>query len=208
MTMADKDPIAFYFDIFSPFAYLASHRIDAIAMRYGRTTDWRPVLVGITVLKVMGMKPLMTYPLKGPYLRRDAERLAQMWNVPFQFHGLKGHHSLNAMRAYVWLKQSDPALAKRFAQAMYRRLWVDNQDITQPEDVMVEAAKLGIDTTELRAAITSDAIKKALKDEVESAINKGVFGVPFVIADDEPFFGCDHLPMLEHWLEHGRWKTA
>lgn len=208
MIMADKSPIAFYFDLFSPFAYLASHRIDAIAAQHGRTTDWRPVLVGITVLKVMGMKPLLEYPLKGAYLRHDAERLAQMWNVPFKFHGLKGHNSLNAMRAYVWLKQSDPALAKRFAQAMYRRLWVDNQDITQLEAVAAEAAQLGIDTTELIAAITSDPIKKALKTDVENAIGNDVFGVPFMIADGEPFFGCDHLAMLEHWLAHGRWRTA
>lgn len=205
--MADKDPIAFYFDIFSPFAYLASHRIDQIAARHQRTTDWRPVLVGITVLKVMGMKPLMEYPLKGPYLRRDAERLSQMWNVPFAFHGLKGHNSLNAMRAYVWLKQSDPALAKRFAQAMYRRLWVDGLDITLPEAVAAEAEKIGINTTELLAALLSDPVKQTLKSDVESAINNGVFGVPFIIADGEPFFGCDHLPMLEHWLEHGRWRT-
>ncbi|MGE3248007.1 MAG: 2-hydroxychromene-2-carboxylate isomerase, partial [Beijerinckiaceae bacterium] len=64
MPAHDKSPVAFYFDIFSPFGYLASTQIEMIAARHGRTVDWRPVLVGITVLKVMGMKPLAAYPLK------------------------------------------------------------------------------------------------------------------------------------------------
>jgi 2-hydroxychromene-2-carboxylate isomerase len=199
-----EDTIQFYFDIFSPFAYLASNRIDEIAAQHGCKTDWRPVLV----MKIMGMKPLMEYPLKGPYLRRDAERIARMWNVPFRFHGLKGHNSLTAMRAYVWLKQRDPDLAKRFARAMYRRLWVDGLDITPIEASMEEARKLGIDPDDLRNAVTSDEIKKRLQTSVESAIANGVFGVPLFIIDDEPFFGCDHLPMLEHWLTHRTWDGA
>jgi 2-hydroxychromene-2-carboxylate isomerase len=200
--------IAFYFDILSPFAYLASHRIDDIAAKHGCKTDWRPVLVGVTVMKIMGMKPLMDYPLKGPYLRRDAERIARLWNIPFHFHGLKGHNSLNAMRAYVWLKQRDPDIAKQFAKAMYRRLWVDGLDITPVEACMEEAQKIGIDPDDLRTAITSDDIKKLLQTSVEGAIGNGVFGVPFFIVDNEPFFGCDHLPMLEHWLQHGTWDRG
>jgi len=203
-----EDTIQFYFDIFSPFAYLASNRIDEIAAQHGCRTDWRPVLVGITVMKIMGMKPLMDTPLKGPYLRRDAERIARVWNVPFRFHGLKGHNSLTAMRAYVWLKQRDPDLAKRFAKAMYRRLWADGLDITPIEASMEEALKLGVDPDGLRTAVTSDEIKKSLQTAVEDAIANGVFGVPFFIVDNEPFFGCDHLPMLEHWLTHRTWDSA
>jgi len=203
-----SETIAFYFDIFSPFAYLASNRIDEIAAQHGCRTDWRPVLVGVTVMKIMGMKPLMDTPLKGPYLRRDAERIARVWNVPFRFHGLKGHNSLTAMRAYVWLKQRDPDLAKRFAKAMYRRLWADGLDITPIEASMEEARNLGVDPGDLRSAVTSDDIKRLLQTSVEQAIGNGVFGVPFCIVDNEPFFGCDHLPMLEHWLTHRTWDSA
>ena len=74
------------------------------------------MLIGVTVLKIMGMRPLPETPLKGPYLAVDAERLARLFDVPFRFHGLKGGNSLAAMRAFLWLKSRDPALAKRFAQ--------------------------------------------------------------------------------------------
>lgn len=208
MPAATKDPIAFYFDIFSPFGYLASTQIEKIAARHGRSVDWRPVLVGITVLKVMGMKPLPTYPLKGPYLMHDMERLAKLFGVPFKRHGLTGHNSLAAMRAFVWLKQQEPRIAVDFAKAMYARLWVDGEDITPPEVSAAAARDLGIDDKALLEAIASDPVKQELTRQVNDAIEKGVFGVPFFIADGESFFGNDHIWMLEHWLEKGSWEPA
>ncbi|MCC2095461.1 MAG: 2-hydroxychromene-2-carboxylate isomerase [Hyphomicrobiales bacterium] len=203
-----REPIAFYFDIFSPFGYLASTQIETIAARHGRTVDWRPVLVGITVLKVMGMNPLPTYPLKGPYLSHDMDRFARLYDVPLKHHGLKGHNSLAAMRAFVWLKQQDPSMAIAFAKAMYARLWVAGKDITPPEACAEEARALGLDAGAMLDAIASDAVKQELTRQVNDAIDKGVFGVPFFIADGESFFGNDHIWMMEHWLEHGTWETS
>ena len=202
-----KGPIAFYFDIFSPFGYLASTQIEKIAARHGRAVDWRPVLVGITVLKVMGMNPLPTYPLKGPYLQHDMERFAKLYGVPLKRHGLTGHNSLNAMRAFVWLKQQEPVMAVDFAKAMYARLWIEGKDITPPEACAEEARDLGFDADAMLEAIQSDTIKQELTRQVNDAVSKGVFGVPFFIADGESFFGNDHIWMMEHWLEHGTWEA-
>ncbi|MBM3483051.1 MAG: 2-hydroxychromene-2-carboxylate isomerase, partial [Alphaproteobacteria bacterium] len=74
--MADS-PIDFYFDFSSPFGYLASERIDDIAGRHGRTTVWRPFLLG-AVFKIVGTAPLLDYPMKGDYSRRDMVRSARL----------------------------------------------------------------------------------------------------------------------------------
>ena len=50
--------IEFYFDPISPFAYLGSIQIERMAARLGRSVEWKPVLIGVTILKVMGLKPL------------------------------------------------------------------------------------------------------------------------------------------------------
>ncbi len=200
-----RPPLDFYFDVFSPFAYLAAARIDALAARHGRTTDWKPILVGVTVMKVMGMKPLPDYPLKGPYLAHDAQRLAKLWGVPYRPHGLRGHSSVKAMRAYVWLKARDPQLAKDFAMAMFRKLWTKGEDISAPQAWAGETQALGIDLAALTAAIEGEDVKQALQADVAHAIAAGAFGAPFVVADGEPFFGCDHFWMLDVWLEKGAW---
>jgi 2-hydroxychromene-2-carboxylate isomerase len=201
------EPIEFYFDLMSPYGYLGSTQIEALAARHARTVDWRPVLIGITVLKVMGLKPVPETPLKGEYSRRDAVRMAQLFGVPFRHHGLRGHNSLAAMRAFVWLKGRDPELAKHYAQRMFARLWVEGKDITAPDAAAEEAAALGVDRGQLLAAIESPEAKRALKDSVNAAIAKGVFGAPFFIADGEAFWGSDRLWMLEHWLVRGTWNA-
>lgn len=201
-------PIAFYFDFISPYAYIASTQIDALADRHGREVDWRPVLLGVTVMRVMGLKPLMETPLKGPYMRHDSPRMAKLFGVPLRHHGLKHLNGLAAARAFLALKQKDAGVAKAFARRIFHRLWVDGLDITPDETIAQEAAAFGADPREMLATITSDAGKQALRDAVDAAVGAGVFGVPFFIVDGEPVWGCDRLWMVEHWLRHGSWDPA
>jgi 2-hydroxychromene-2-carboxylate isomerase len=198
------DPIIFYFDPLSPFAYIGSVEIERVGKRHGRDVEWRPVLLGVTVLKVMGMRPLLDYPLKGPYLRHDAERLAAYFDVPLRSHGLKHVNSLAACRAYLWARRHAPDRAKPLAQALFARLWQKGLDITSVEAVIEEAAALDLDTAALRAALAAPDIKAALQASVEDAMAQGVFGVPSFQVDGELFWGNDHIWMLEHWLQHHR----
>jgi len=201
-------PIEFYFDLISPYGYFASTRIEALAARYGRKVDWKPVLLGITVMKIMGMKPLMEVPLKKDYLAHDKPRMAKILDVPFREHGLKGVNSIAAMRSFLWLKAQDPVLAVQFARRIYDRLWVRSLDITPVAAVLEEAAVLGVDTVTLSAALETEPVKQALKDAVDAAVAKGVFGTPYFIIDGEPVWGVDRLWMLEKWLKDGRWEAV
>ena len=204
----NRQPVEFFFDFISPYAYLGSTQIEAVAARHGRSVDWKPLLIGVTIMKVMGMKPLLEVPLKGGYLYKDAPRVARLLGVPFRHHGLKGINSVAALRAYLWIKSRDADLAKRFAQRIFTRLWVESRDITPAAACAEEASALGIDADALLAAIETPEVKQSLKDAVDGAMARGVFGVPFFIADGEPIWGGDRLWMLEHWLEHGRWDPA
>jgi 2-hydroxychromene-2-carboxylate isomerase len=198
-------PIQFYFDFVSPYAYLASTCIDALAARHGRKVDWRPVLIGVTVLKIMGLKPLSTTPLKGPYVKADLPRMATLLGAPYRHHGLSGVTPVTASRAYLWLKARDADLALRFARRIYERLWVRGADIGAAEACVDEAVALGVDGDELLAALALQGTKDALHRAVDEAVAHGVFGTPFFIVDGEPIWGVDRLWMLEHWLVHGRW---
>ncbi|MSQ52038.1 MAG: 2-hydroxychromene-2-carboxylate isomerase [Betaproteobacteria bacterium] len=203
-----KHPIEFYFDFISPYGYFGSTQIEAIAARHGRTVDWRPVLIGVTIMKVMGLKALTETPLKKDYLRHDAPRMARLLGVPFQFNVRRGGNSLAASRAFLWLKSRDPELAKRFAHGIYARRWAEGRDITDPQSVAEVAVPLGVNRDDLLAAIASQQVKQNLKDAVDSAMAKGVFGVPYFIVDNEPVWGSDRLWMLEHWLQYGSWDAV
>lgn len=199
-----SEPIDFYFDFSSPYGYFAAAKIDDIAARHARTVTWRPILLG-AVFKVTGQQPLPTIPLKGDYARHDLERSARLFGLPFRLPSKFPIASTGACRAFYAVTDSDPALAKRLALALYDAYFAQNRDISSAEVIMDTAAKLGIDKDELTEALGSAALKDRLRREVDAAIARGVFGSPYVIVDGEPFWGSDRLDQVEKWLATGGW---
>ena len=196
------EPIAFYFDFASPYGYLASTQIDALAEKHGRTVDWRPIMLG-AAMKVTGGQPLVQIPMRGDYSRRDMPRFARYLGVPFEFPPVMPILTLAAARAVYWCRDRDPALALRLAKALYQAHFGEGRDIAQPEQVAEIAATLDIDPQDLQEAIQTPEVKERLKAETAAAIALGVFGSPFFIVDGEPFWGADRLDQLDRWLATG-----
>jgi 2-hydroxychromene-2-carboxylate isomerase len=197
-------PIDFYFEFASPYGYLASTEIDALAARHGRTALWHPMMLG-AAFKETGARPLMQTPLKGPYLLHDVPRFARLLGVPLTLPPVMPMNSLAASRACVWVEENDPERAKRLAQALFRAHWGEGRDLGAPEAVADVAAGLGILRADLLAAVADQRIKDRLKEQTQAAIERGVFGSPFIFIDGEPFWGADRLPQVEAWLARGGW---
>lgn len=198
------NPIEFWFDFSSGYAYFAAAQIDEIAARHGRTVTWRPFMLGVA-FKQTGARGLSSTPMKGDYARHDWARLARKTGLPFQPPATHPIIALPASRAYYWIEERFPDKAHVFAKAVFHAYYVEAQDLTAPANVAAIGADLGISAVDLETGITSTPIKTRLKDAGDEAIAKGIFGSPFFIADGEPFWGVDRLPMLDSWLETGGW---
>lgn len=196
--------IDFYFDFSSPYGYLGSERIEALAARHARSIDWHPVLLGI-VFKETGALPLTQVPLKGDYSKRDFARSARLHGVAFQMPSVFPIASQAPARIVLWLKRAQPDLAVVALHALYRAFFVDDVDISNPDRAASIAGQCGVDEAAARAAIDDPAIKDALKQENEKAIRSGVFGSPFIVVDGEPFWGVDRLEQVDRWLATGGW---
>jgi len=202
--MSEKAPIDFWFDFLSPFGYLGSLQIEKLAAEHGREVRWRPTLLGVMVMNVMGLPAVPETPLKGPYSGRERNRLFGYFGVPLNPHGDGSLPPLPAIRTFTWLNMKDPALAKQFGQALYRAHWSEATDVTTPEAVAGFAHdRFGIDRADVIAAIDDPAVKDALKASVGEAIDTGVFGVPTFVVDGERFWGNERLPMIERLLATG-----
>ncbi len=198
------EPILFYFEFASPYGYLASLQIDDIASRYDREVLWKPIMLG-AALERTGSRPLVRIPIKKDYFLRDIRRCARLLDVPLRLPPVMPMNSLAASRAFWWLHETNPCLAKRLARALYRAHWGEGRDLSTPEQVAEVAATLGIDAEALIAAVGDPAIKARLRRETEDSLERGVFGSPFVIVDGEPFWGADRLEQMERWLATGGW---
>lgn len=197
------DPVHFYFDFSSPYGYIAAERIEALAARYERQVDWRPILLGV-IFKETGAAPLTQVPLKGEYSRRDIHRSAR-------FHGIDDFRlpspfpipTQAAARIVLALKSADAALSTAVAKALYRAYFVDHVDISDPDAAASVAGRAGADGAAMRAAVDDPRVKEALKEAVAQALRVGVCGSPFFVVDGEPFWGLDRFPQLERWLATG-----
>ena len=197
------EPIKFYFDFSSPYGYLMSEKIDALAAQYDRKVQWRPILLGV-VFQATGSAPLtLQNPARAAYSLVDFERSARFMGVPYNPPSRFPLPTQNAARTYYWLHGQDCALARQFAHAVYRAYFIDDRDISAPETVLEIAAGLGVDRDGLEGALQSPEIKARLRNECDEALAVGVFGSPHVIVDGEPFFGADRLPQIAEWLGTG-----
>jgi len=197
-------PVEFYFDFSSPYGYFASAKITELAAKHGRAVIWRPILLG-AVFKITGQQPLPTIPLKGSYAKHDLARSARLFGLPFKLPSRFPVAGQVPSRAFYWVMEKDPALAIRLAQALFHAYFAEDRDISSPEITANVAAKLGIERDQLLQALNDPAVKERLRLEVDAAIERGVFGSPFIIVDKEPFWGSDRLEQIDKWLASGGW---
>jgi 2-hydroxychromene-2-carboxylate isomerase len=194
----------FYFDFSSPYGYIGSCRIEALAAKHGREVTWRPFLLG-AAFKATGGQPLMEIPIKGKYALRDMVRTAKYLGVEYRQPSVFPIGTVAPARAFYWLEAKDPKRAKDLARALYRAYFVEDRDIGKAEETIAVCAKLGLDAGEARAGINDQAIKDRLRAEVDKAIALGAFGSPYIVVDGEPFWGTDRFDQVDKWLRTGGW---
>ncbi|MES2300070.1 MAG: 2-hydroxychromene-2-carboxylate isomerase [Pseudomonadota bacterium] len=195
-----QDDIVFYFDFASPYAYLAATRIDALAAAHGRRVRWKPVLI-TALCQATGAPLAPLVPLKWRYVQRDLERTAQAEGITLRLPPGFPRLLISPGRAMLWIERiHGQQRAAAFAASCLRAYFVDGFDIADARVLADIAAAQDVERVPLLAGMEEGVIKEAFKQANAQALQEGVFGVPFVIADGEPFWGFDHLGQLDAWL--------
>ncbi len=196
----------FYFDFISPFGYFAALRVGDLATKHGRDCEWHAMLLGVSVLKVMGLKPLLETPLKGPYLNHDAARYARRHRLALK-RPLDGPamNPVPTARAFHWLKRHHADRYRGIAVDLLDAYWREARNLENPDEIAAIAERRGVDGAEVRAAIESDEARQLLRSAVDTSLKQGVFGSPFFIVDGEPFWGVDKIEQIDEWLTLGGW---
>ncbi len=198
-----RAPIHFYFDFSSPYAYIASEWIAALAARHGRPVRWHAILLGVT-FQAAELKSPVSYPIKREYSLRDFARSARMEGVPMQMPSPFPIASHNAARLFWWLDSQDPQRAVDWAHAGLRGYFNRGIPLNDMAALTGLAGELGIAPEQVAAVCADPVWKDRLRTENEAAIAAGVFGAPFFIVDGEPFWGNDRKHQIDRWLAGDR----
>ena len=195
-----KPAIDFYFDFSSPYSYIASEWIEAVAARHGRAVHWHAILLGAT-FQAAELKSPVAHPIKREYSIRDFARSARFAGLPMQLPAKFPIPTQNAARIFWWLHDThSPERAVAWAHAGLRAYFTRTVDLSDVPALDALAAESGLDAAAARAAYTDSLWKERLKRENDAAIAAGVFGAPFFIVDGEPFWGNDRRQQIEQWL--------
>src|SRR5918998_1068737 len=184
--------VEFYYDLVSPYSYLAYGRIGQICEEDGAELVLRPMLLG-AVHKAVGLQaPIETKP-KASYQGRDIRRWAEYYGLP-----------LKTMRAAMFLRERGELEA--FTREAFALYWEEGgapEGLDADEDgpISTVARRIGVDPEEVLSGAASLEAKQDLKAATSEAVERGVFGAPAFFVGGEMFWGNDRLHFIEAALQ-------
>lgn len=193
----------FFYDISSPWTYLAFARIEALAERCGVEIDFKPILVGgifNAVNETVYEARANPHPVKGRYYVKDLRDWAKFCGVKIGNPPVFPLPAAGIMRAA--LVAQDEGKLSAFSHAAFHAYWGDLRDISQPEEMAALCEAVGMDAAATLAAIQTDEVKARLRANTQEVIDRGGFGSPTMFVNEtDMYFGNDRLELVEAALK-------
>lgn len=197
--------LEFFFDLSSPWTYLAFNNVQGVIERTGAQVTYRPILVGGVFNAVnQQIYAARENPDNRKFVHsfkvlKDWAALAGVtMNFPNQYHPAK---SVNAMRMACALEDDQAALAA-FAKAAFEGFIGRGENLDDPDTLVAFANGAGLDGAAIRERSTSDEIKARLRSNTDEVIARGGYGSPTMFVDGtDMYFGNDQLPLVEAALK-------
>jgi 2-hydroxychromene-2-carboxylate isomerase len=182
----------FYFDLASPYSYLAAERVDGLFADAGlEPPRWQPILFGALV-KELGRTPWGLTDGKEEHFAEIERRAVACGLPPLAWPDPLPPNSLHAMRAATVAAEMGPDCARDFALAAYREAFARGRDLGDPEVIVAAAGAAGIGP-EVTDGIAAPETKAKLRQATEEAWAAGLQGVPTVAVAEQLFWGDDRL---------------
>jgi len=193
-----------FYDVSSPWTYLAFHNIQLMAERLGEQIEWKPILVG-GVFNAVNPSVYASrenpVPPKSAYMLKDMQDWARLAGIKIKFPpSVFPVNSVKAMRGCIWAEAQGKQAA--LARACFELYWGENKDISQDAVLAEACTRAGLDAARFAQAVNDPAIKAELKSNTDEVIARGGFGSPTIFVDGhDMYFGNDRLTLIEAALK-------
>ncbi len=181
-----SDHIDFYFDIISPYAYIAYKKIQKIN---NINFKLKPILLGgLHNLAGITAPAFNKYKMKN--MQNDCELVAKKNNISFKWNSKFPTNSLSIMRGYFCV---DVTKKEEYLKSFFDAYWKKDLDLSNEENIKILLKKLKINENDFFNSINNQNIKDKLKQSTLEAFEKDVFGAPTFIVNNKIFWGQDRL---------------
>jgi 2-hydroxychromene-2-carboxylate isomerase len=181
--------IDFYFDIISPYSYIAHKKIEKVIKEKNILFNYKPILLGgLHKLAEITAPAFNEFKMKN--MKNDCELVSNKNHLPFKWNEKFPINSISIMRGYLFINTEKK---KDYLDKFFNAYWRDNVDLSIQENFKKVLDTLEIDQASFLDGISDEKIKEKLKELTSEAFNKEIFGAPTFISNNKIFWGQDRL---------------
>ena len=181
--------IDFYFDVISPYSYIAHKKIQKIRENQKTIFIYKPILLGgLHNLAGINAPAFNKYKMKN--MQSDCELVSKKNDVSFTWNSKFPINSLSIMRGYLSINDNQK---EKYLDIFFNAYWRDNLDLSSEQEFSKLLDTLEIDNNIFFDKIKQQSIKDDLKKLTSDAFEKEVFGAPTFIVNNKIFWGQDRL---------------
>lgn len=196
--------ITYFFSPQSPWTYLGHDRLMAMAEKHGAAVEPRPCALNRAIFPISGGLPLKQRPLQRlKYRLVELERWSRHLNIPLRVnprHFPVDETGASLMITSAIMREGNEA-ALRLTGAVLRAVWAQDRNIGDDSTLIALGNECGLDGESLLAG--REAAREQFDHYTQDAIERQVFGAPWYIYKQEPFWGQDRLAFLDEALSKG-----
>ena len=181
-----SDHIDFYFDIISPYSYIAHKKIQNLT---NVVFNYKPIFLG-GLHNLAGIEAPAFNKFKMQNMRNDCDLVAYKNKIKFKWNSKFPINSLNIMRGYLSINNSKKI---EYLNCFFDAYWRDNKDLSNSETINNLLGNLKIDQEKFYTSIKEQVTKDELIKLTNKAFQKEVFGAPTFIVNNKIFWGQDRL---------------
>jgi 2-hydroxychromene-2-carboxylate isomerase len=181
--------IDFYFDVISPYAFIAHKKIERIHEKKKNLFIYMPILLG-GLHNLAGITAPAFNKFKMTNMRNDCNLVSKKNDIKFKWNDNFPINSISIMRGYLLIKKE---LKYDYINKIFNAYWVDNKDMSKEENIVPILDQLQIDKKFFFDGINNKKIKDNLKKLTKEAFSKEIFGAPTFTVNDKIFWGQDRL---------------
>ena len=189
--------VEFFFSPGSRYSYLAASQIGALEAETGCRIEWRPVN-GEDIRKLRGPDPFAGDAVSGQYewayRRRDAERWASAYGIPFREPPSRDCDFDLLARAATAAQRL--GAAAEYGWALCSAVYGSDAWPIDRSACSRIAQRCGLPAAAFDAALDDDDTRIALAEAAAEAYRRGAFGVPTFFVGEQMFWGNDRIALL------------
>ena len=191
----------FIFDFGSPKTYLVYKLLPGIEKRTNTKAEYVPVLLGGIFKSTNNVSPIesfKTVPAKGKYDDLDTARFVKKHDIAFNFNSNFPINTLNLMRGAIFAQEN--SIFDKYVEVVFKSMRVDNKKMDDLEVIQSVFLENGLPVKEIFEGTQDQKIKDKLIKNTNEAVEKGIFGAPSMLVEDELFFGKESLQDVEELI--------